>query len=810
MKKCFITFLAIIEITFNLFGQQVEKSPDILAKKIISYGIKHAQNLIYAHFDKTVYTNNENVWFTAYLLKRESPNYAPKTLSLLMINTQNNRIAYQAKFAIDNGISFGHIFLSDSLAAGNYDMVLYTGPFVDNMPVGIFSQPVVLKSAGKGSFQVNVKVDSSAGSNPKNSTLSLNIKNNDKNSDRVVVQYALGNINHPLLTGKLTAKDGLQTIVIPNDKILPGKNILHVQVSKAKETQYKTVELPLKDKFFKVSFFPEGGYLVSGLVSKVGLEIRDNDHNPVQATAILFKNGLSIDTIQTNSFGFGRFFITPQSGAKYNLKILTDNANDTTYLLPTPLTHGVVIATGHAAANDTLTLNAAANKNGTYYFVLHNFKQAFFISPVKLNDVSRIVKFDLKDMPKGLAEVTVLDSDQRPCAERIFFAHVNQTAAVSIKTDQQEYKKRGLVTLNLKLTGVGKENNSALVSIACVQANRISSYQKNDIVNYTYLESDLGKLPVNSDWLLNPVKNEAGLEELLLIKGWRRYKWQEVADTNPTDTSLQITEPAFTGKVTYQGKKIKKPVTIGILRDSSFNTLTTDSTGRFLIDESLLLTKEEKKVHFIIAGGDKSDYDLKINDPYQKINDSLLANFYADEHQESLITENSGLLAGLDHAIQLNEVVVRGVSNNTLYATNANACGDYICLYNFLNCPIHRSSPGNHKPIPGQTYRVYGYNDGKIHTTVYQGCDVSEYTGTTAINGIFYSKEFYPEDYSAFNPPEPEYLSTIYWNHLIKLTSAEKILHFYTSDIIGPFKIIIQGISSQGVVYAEKEINVTN
>jgi hypothetical protein len=78
------------------------------------------------------------------------------------------------------------------------------------------------------------------------------------------------------------------------------------------------------------------------------------------------------------------------------------------------------------------------------------------------------------------------------------------------------------------------------------------------------------------------------------------------------------------------------------------------------------------------------------------------------------------------------------------------------------------------------------------------------------VNGIYYSKEFYGSDYSQFSLSTPDYLSTIYWKHLIYINSKSDVkFSFYTSDITGPFKIIVQGLTESDVIYGEKEFEIS-
>ena len=77
------------------------------------------------------------------------------------------------------------------------------------------------------------------------------------------------------------------------------------------------------------------------------------------------------------------------------------------------------------------------------------------------------------------------------------------------------------------------------------------------------------------------------------------------------------------------------------------------------------------------------------------------------------------------------------------------------------------------------------------------------------VNSIYLDQEFYGLDSLQVPDPTPEYLSTIYWNHLMKINNDQEVtLTFYTADITGEFKIIVQGVENKDVVYGEKKFIV--
>jgi hypothetical protein len=123
---------------------------------------------------------------------------------------------------------------------------------------------------------------------------------------------------------------------------------------------------------------------------------------------------------------------------------------------------------------------------------------------------------------------------------------------------------------------------------------------------------------------------------------------------------------------------------------------------------------------------------------------------------------------------------------------------------NVLNCTRDANDSRNRTPVAGERYRRE--SGGFV---VYKSCiGIAKSPSTILVDGINYPKEFYGSDYSVFNPPEPEYQSTIFWKHACFINSKEIEFEFYTSDITGQFSIIVQGVSSNGLIYEKKEFMV--
>ena len=150
------------------------------------------------------------------------------------------------------------------------------------------------------------------------------------------------------------------------------------------------------------------------------------------------------------------------------------------------------------------------------------------------------------------------------------------------------------------------------------------------------------------------------------------------------------------------------------------------------------------------------------------------------------------------------------VGKDSQLSTEANECGDYLCVNNILNCGYHRGVGGNHPPVKGEYIRVY--RNGALKYEVYRGCvffKEKEYSNILKVKGISISQEFYGADYESVNPTAPDFQSTIFWKHTVPLNAlGEAELTFFTSDITGRFRIVVQGCTADDVAYAEHSFMV--
>jgi len=799
--------LKIIRVIFAItlffsvrLNAQVNKL-DSLATVLENYASHNKSSVLFIHFDKNIYANNDQVWFTGYILKSLVNLDRHNTLYLSLVSNADSSVVLQQKFLIDKGYAFGSLTLPDSLQSGTYRFIANTNIKMNGRTDAEFIQPITIKSTTINPLIAHLSLFKSKDEKTGNGTALLKVLTSDNHfvAD-AEVSYTIGRPNKLLKSGKAkTSIIGEVMIDYPAEQISPENNLISVLVKRNKQIRYQKFEIPLPDKVqYQVSFYPEGGYMISGITNNVGLEVKDSEGTSVMAKAIVYAGNKIIDTVSTSSSGLGNFFLTPQYNQKYTLKLLREDKLIGNYELPASLEKGANIKLNSAIGNNELRMLLESNINGKAHLVVHNYETIYLSTELDLNAKKPLkILLKLDSVSKGINTITLLDDAYKPFAERIFFAHYDQLSKLQVKSDKDEFFTRDSVWLKLNLFSEEAERIGGMVSVGVVQANRLSLTNNKNIVDYSYLENELGNMPPNASGIkYDDIKY---LDDMLLVKAWRKYKWPEKAlKSVKKDT---ISEFEYSGQILNGKKSIKKPLSLNVIAANNISAVNTDSIGKFVLPYQSLIADQKAKVWLNINDKNISAYNIKFNNPFDEIKSSIKTlNYKAEPYKMGVLVSNDNSI--FSSGIKLNEVTIKKSKDNSLnYASGfgVNACGDYVCSYGILNCPNHSSGT---LPVKG---RVYLSNGDRI---VYQGCsDAVSQPNFLILNGISYAKDFYVSDIK--NKNEPINFATVYWNYQFNIDKkGENPLVFTTGDLTGDFKITIQGISDKGPVYGEKMISI--
>ncbi len=804
-----------------LYAQTISEGS--LANKVQLYNKIQPNGVLYLTTDKTLYLPSEVIWFAAYLLDgagKEGPLKAD-LLSVSLVK-ENATVALRKDYYIANGICAGSLTLPDTIPPGNYQLVACTN-IVDAKggPMQVFRTPITIKT----NISTSVATDFDISERPKNDSLFIETRTYTSGAGTAAgkiknsIEYYF--LNQKPRTAKLGPL-GVATLALPLAEVKASNHILYTVTTFEGSKKYFNLHLPFQaPDSVRVRFYPEGGDLVTGLRGRVAWESSLPDGRPVSAKALLLENEKTLGTFQTDSLGIGLFYLQPKQNCVYTLKTINSgNAMPSqVFTVPKALPQGFALEIADAVANDTLAVNINAGNPGTVSLAFTNMlTNASTVSPPLHIEKGKRIQLPLDNISKGLNTITLLDEQGRPVAERLFFAHFNSKNKVEITTDKDTYKPRDKITTNVALADAQGKPVSGVFTMSCVQLDRLSTDPKTNIEAYYYIEHWLKAGGYNKP-ITNIYQSRPYIEKLLLVKGWRRYTWQQLMQVNEQTAAILLPKKLHVqGRVQYyqnplkdarKNNDVKEPVSLFAKHDSTTIVTETDTKGYFYPKpEELVIREGSPPILFRAFENSKKSqkpFFVTLTDPMENlIHPANYPPVYNYSNAPNTVPQSTKQqqIKGEFFNQQLKEVVIKA---KPIYHTaggygTTNECGDYVCSFDFLNCPVHPNESDNRPPVKGQKYFKFITNTSHI-TVVYQGCELNN------ASSIYTSREFYGMDSTRLaSPYEKTYLSTLFWKPVvIALGTGKAVTQFYTSDLRGAYKITIEGVAANGeLLYGEK------
>ncbi len=831
--KLFHAATVILCFALSAHAQRKEIDNVQLAKKINFYGKRNHVQPLFVHIDKNIYTNNEKLWFSTYLLNPPDSSGREDILTLAIINTLQKKVYVSAKFKIQNGGCAGALHIPDSIPPGQYQVHAHTNRMEKSgKPVASFNQLIQIKSVRYQTLKSR-----------------LELLNESSPADTIHVKLSINNLDPGIKTKpevSFTLGAGLKKILKP-DKTngylihVPVKDIpsdapiLSTCIKHDKDLVYNSLMLPQSAlKNIKVRFVPEGGVATYNLQTMVGWESLDSYGQPISISGILKVDDQIIDTISTNSYGMGRFPVLFEKAKRYTVTLLDKDIQKSAdvFELPPAVEDGITLSLPAAVVKDTLRISIASRREKAVKVLIHDYQDTYAAVDLPLKVSNNRLAVAIPKLSRGFYTISVLAPEGVKVAERLFFAYKGSSAEVFLNANRKQYRKRDTIDLKLKVKSSGDTATAqGVISIACIQQNRLSSYGAQNIESYYYLKSALSELPGSPSG--RDLEDSVYLEDIALLKSSGEHNWESVIADALQKAPVSVILPALTIHVRKGGKPLKQAVELSVFDLNGVNLFTTDSQGNKDLWAQDLLTPAGTKQKLSVNVKNKDDYSILTADP-----DTSIMNWVLDHDVRYIVrqpiannAEQQLSMLGLENVTRLKEVEIKALRNNAIYSTKAvgsNECGDYVNRDGYLNWPGSANDLQNRPPIKGTRYidgKRYTRENGEIddyrnlgthgETTftvafiIYEGCSTDANKQYTEVEGVRLPEEFHTLNQEQLSSSEPQYLSTIFWQPGIILDGkGEYHVSFPAGDISGPFSIVVQGVQSDDVIYEEKRITI--
>ena len=442
--------------------------------------VAQVQEKVYVHTDNTCYFVGDTLWFKAYVVRADNlqPTDMSRILYVELLSPDGLLVERQNIIVSPTGYTCGQFCLRDSLYSGYYELRAYTRWMLN------FNQTEHWYARHETWLFFNRKMAAD--------------------------YYRMW--------------DGLYSRVLPiySKPEEPGNYDSRRMYQRPKQRLQK----PRKDELF-VSFYPEGGSLVSGQQSRVAFEVEDQNGEAVAISGQLTDGTSKVADIATTHQGRGLFNVTP--GSKRLKATFAWKGKTYSFALPKAEEQGVVMRLD----GNSLSLSGNMPAGGRYGLsvlcrgVLRHFEELTLPATVTL---------PIDKLPTGVNDVTLFDADGHILADRLFFVgadrvdnHGNVAVVDGKGLNTRTFEPYQPVDLQLQLP---LPNTTFSIAVRDSRTDE-PTYNDGNVMTDLLLSSELRGFIAHPAYYFesNDDTHRRHLDLLMMVQGWRKYKWQELADT---------------------------------------------------------------------------------------------------------------------------------------------------------------------------------------------------------------------------------------------------------------------------------------
>ncbi|MBX9734183.1 MAG: hypothetical protein K2X37_08975 [Chitinophagaceae bacterium] len=280
-----------------------------------------------------------------------------------------------------------------------------------------------------------------------------------------------------------------------------------------------------------LSLFPEGGYLVEGISSRVAFKATNSNGLPVKVSGFVrnAKNEV-IDSIITIHDGMGLFLLNPVKGEQYRVEWTDEFKQKYT----TPITQiqptGVVMLVRTTNDKAAITIQRSPNTSGDlqqYTLMVHMNQEPLFKVAIKMTERTlQRAEIPIDQMPTGILQFTLFNAALQPVAERIIFVnnHLHEFNA-KVNPIYTSIEKRAKNSLDIVITDTAVSN----LSVSIIDAG-IAAPERTNIYTDFLLSNEIKGYIHNPAYYFTSDADvvTSKLDLVMMTSGWRRYNWDKL------------------------------------------------------------------------------------------------------------------------------------------------------------------------------------------------------------------------------------------------------------------------------------------
>lgn len=395
---------------------------------------------------------------------------------------------------------------------------------------------------------------------------------------------------------------------------------------------------------YHVSFFPEGGRLPSGCVSRVAFKALSPDGLGTDVQGfVVNQRGDTVTTLRSVHRGMGFFNLEPVSGDSYTAVCRNREGMELRFPLPPADPSAVSLRVDVRKDDFLVRLNSGVSPSPGHSLRVE-YRDSILLHAAFSG--SRPLRLPRSPLPPGVLRFVLLDGSGVPISGRTAF---NQSPSVRADVDfsarLKEEKGRSFWDVSLGLRDSSGEPLGGTLSVSVTDDRYALQDTTVNILSSFLLSSDLqGYVEAPSFYFSGDDSRTSYLLDLLMLtQGWVKYSFVPDYGSFPVERSQCVS-----GKVVSEYSE-KKCIADAVVTLFSFDKkimrqTTSDASGCFRFDSLSF----PRGTHFILQARKKkggTDVALLVDrDSVPSVHSSLpvYADWFRAEMDEPVVSEQSG------------------------------------------------------------------------------------------------------------------------------------------------------------------------
>jgi hypothetical protein len=283
-----------------------------------------------------------------------------------------------------------------------------------------------------------------------------------------------------------------------------------------------------------LQFFPEGGDMIAGLENNIAFKANDQYGKPIAIKGILQDaSGKTITEFNSTHDGMGKLLLSPDKTdvftAVWNDDVGTEHKTD----LPAVKSSGVALRVLPANKKVFFSISRSSTDSQQYsHLSIIAYMHQFVVYKAKINLEENFMSggaIPTDQLPTGVLQITVLNSEEMPVAERVVFVNNHDYELTpGIINTAKSLVRRGRNEIAIAIPDTLQANFSIAITDAIADGEKTND---DNIISRLLLTGDV-KGYVNDPYYYFSNSSDSLISQLdlvMLTHGWRRFKWSDLA-----------------------------------------------------------------------------------------------------------------------------------------------------------------------------------------------------------------------------------------------------------------------------------------